>query len=422
MNSRTTHLPESGRTAPLVRIANAVLGTFAGGADTGSFSVDRLLHSATRRAGLTDFGEGDIRTPLTVLLESMAREARLHPLGAFIARTRLLGILENRLRTAYWFSRRPEIHREQVLGPLFITGLQRTGTTLLQRLLAADPAARALASWEGLNPAPPLPASPGRHRSPDPRIREARRAQRSLQLLAPEFFIIHPVEFDGPEEEVLLLDHSFISSVPEALMYVPTFSRWVEEQDQGPAYDRLHLLLQLLQWQRPGEHWVLKSPHHLEWLDNLVARFPDARLVMTHRDPRTATNSFFSMVWHSNRLFSHSTPADRLGRHWFRKTTRMVERMMDFRRRRTDVPICDVSYYDLVADPLGQVEKIYRHFDMELTQTARRAMEATLAGHRRNRYGVHRYHPQSFGIDEEQWESAYRDYRRAFDLPQEHQE
>ncbi|MFP4483711.1 MAG: sulfotransferase family protein [Spirochaetaceae bacterium] len=476
MSRRRTSLPESGRIPPAIRAVNAALG-LVDGTIAGTLTVDRLLDDARNRTGLEDFGPGDIETPLSVLLDSVHREAKLHPLGYLVIRSRLLGVLENRLRTAYWLHRHPEISESDVNTPIVITGLQRTGTTLLQRLLAADLEVRSLSSWEGLNPAPRAPrdataggggllggrgdrTAGGRAPVPDgyswiasngdSRVRAAHRAQRALKLLAPEFFIIHPVEYDGPEEEVLLLDSSFISTVPEALMNVPSFSRWLEGQNQSPAYERLVMLLKLLQWQQERPYWVLKSPHHLEWPEYLTSFLPHPRIIMLHRDPVIAASSFYSMVWHSNRLLSAETSAQTLARHWFAKQQRMIRKMMAFRDGRSrpadsggavngagagdkagggsdagrspsasSHEILDVSYYDLVADPIRQVERIYTRFGFAFTEEKRARMEEVLRHHRRDKYGVHRYHPESFGISREELDGAFAEYRDRFDIPRE---
>ncbi len=468
MSRRRTSFPESGRIPPAIRAVNAALGV-VDGTIAGTLSVDRLLADARSRTGLDDFGPGDIETPLSILLDSVHREAKLHPLGYLVIRSRLLGVLENRLRTAYWLHRHPEILESDVNTPIVITGLQRTGTTLLQRLLAADPEIRSLSSWEGLNPAPRTPreasgddgdpvggatARPGQDdyswiaTADDARVRAAHRAQRALKLLAPEFFIIHPVEYNGPEEEVLLLDSSFISTVPEALMHVPSFSRWLEQQDQSPAYERLGMLLKLLQWQQERPYWVLKSPHHMEWPEYLTSFLPHPRIIMLHRDPVVATSSFYSMVWHSNRLLSAETSAQALARHWFAKQQRMIRKMMDFRDGAAGRPagggragnadrrgmaaerspsastheILDVSYYDLVADPIRQVQRIYARFGLAFTEEKRTRMEEVLRHHRRDKYGVHRYHPESFGISREELDAAFAEYRDRFDIPREDHE
>ena len=232
---------------------------------------DALLDAARARAKLDDFGPPDFLEPLDVLLDSIAREARLTPVGHLITRERLIGVLVNRLEV--FAAHRPWTRPLELAPPVVITGLQRTGTTLLQRLLAADPSRRWLASWEALSPAPSRARA-----GADPRVAAAERAERALAYLAPDFFAVHPVHAHAPEEDVLLLDQAFRSTVPEATLRVPTYSRWLESADQTPAYRHERLLLSLLSRQRgANKRWLLKTPHHLEWLDVLFDVFEGAR-------------------------------------------------------------------------------------------------------------------------------------------------
>src|SRR5262249_48955329 len=145
-----------------------------------------------------------------------------------------------------------------------------------------------------------------------------RLAESALRVLAPEFFAVHPVESEAPEEDILLLDHAFMSQAPEAMLHVPTYARWLESQDLRPAYRFLRRALQVLAWQRGGAYWVLKTPHHLEFLAELLAVFPDAVIIQTHRDPQATMGSFCSMVAHGRGLFSDVVDPREVGRHWLR--------------------------------------------------------------------------------------------------------
>ena len=203
-----------------IRLYNSLLGHF----DFPSLKFDSLLRTAQKETGLSDFGEESFVDPLNHLLVAIQDEARLHPFGKFITRKRLVNLLCNRLRAEYWFKKHPEILDAELLPVVMITGLQRTGTTMLHRLMASDPDSRALFSWEALYPSPLIE---GARSGPDPRISMARTSEKGLRYIAPEFFAIHPVEHDAPEEEVLLLDVSFLSTVAEAILYVPSFKNWL---------------------------------------------------------------------------------------------------------------------------------------------------------------------------------------------------
>ena len=378
--------------------------------------VDDLIATARRKSGLTRFDDESFREPLGRLVDSIEREAALTPTGRLITRSRILGVLQNRLRAQALFERHPEILDEPVPAPVFVVGLQRTGTTMLHRLLAADPGLRALASWEALNPAP-LARRPWHRR--DPRIGRAVLAEHGLGYLAPDFFAIHPVEAEAPEEEVILLDYSFLSTVAEATLHVPTFAAWLEEQDQTPAYDYLKKMLRLLQWQARGERWVLKTPHHLEWIDTLLAVFPDARIIQTHRDPVKTLASFCSMIAHGRGVFSDRLDPNEVGAHWWRKTQRQVDRAMAARDRAPAGAFLDVSYYDLMADPMAQVTRIYEFIGRPLDARTRDTIEAARRANPKDKHGTHRYQLADFGLDKAKVDAGFGPYRARHAIPRE---
>lgn len=371
------------------------------------------MEAARRRTGLDDFGNDRFITPLAVLCDSIERQARLSPVGRLITAGRLTGVLESRLRATALRRRHPELERIEIARPIVIAGLQRTGTTLLHRLLAADPAIRALASWESIHPAP-LPARPW-HRG-DPRVDKAKLAERSLRYLAPDFFAVHPVQAEAPEEDVILLDYAFLSTVPEAMLQVPDYAAWLETQDQTPAYRAMKQLLQLLSWQRNGGRWVLKSPHHLEWLDTLIAVFPDARIIQTHRDPLRTVPSTCSMIAHSRGVFSDAVDPLEVGQHWSRKILRLIERSMRIRNREPASRFLDVSYYDLVADPLAELERIYGFVGLPYGAAERARAAASRRAIRPGQHGHHRYRLEDFGLDRATLDRAVAPYRSRFDI------
>ena len=375
-----------------------------------------LIDAATKKSGLRDFGDESWRPALRRLLTSLNEEARLHPWGRFITKHRLLGLLQNRLRAEALFRKHPDILDQQLKPPLVVTGLQRTGTTFLHRLLAADPAVHSVLSWEALNPAPF--ARKNEHKK---RVSVARTSQRVLRYMAPEFFAIHPVEHRAPEEEILLLDMAFLSTVPEATMLVPEYSAWLEGQDQEPAYQTMKKMLLLLQWQKgqAHTHWVLKSPHHMEWLDVLARVYPGARIVHTHRDPLRNLASFLSMAYHAMRIFSEAVTPEDVGAFWTQKVARMIERAMDFRQAGGAAQITDVLYYDLVKEPMHAVERIYGDASILLTDEARRSMREQRERSRQHQYGRHHYRLEDFGVDRSRADAGFAQYRAHFHLPYE---
>jgi hypothetical protein len=375
-----------------------------------------LLDAARRTTGLDDFGDDWFREPLRVLIGSINAEARLTPLGRIIQRSRLVAALVTRLRTEALCREHPEI-LDIDLGPVVvIAGLQRTGTTMLHRLLAADPAARSFTAWEAMSPVPLPGEKPGR---PSARRASAVRAARAIAYLAPEFYAVHSLEVDGPEEDVLLLDVSFMSQAPEAILRVPSYAAWLEAQDHTRAYEYLRKLMQVLLWQRPAEHWVLKTPHHLEYFDTLFEVLPEARVVQTHRDPRKTLGSFCSMVAHGRGVFSDHVDAREVSRHWLRKVIRVTERSIASRERWGEERFLDVSYYDLLEDPIAQVRRIYDFAGLELGDAAERAVRAVRAENVQHKHGRHRYSLSDFGLTEAGIDAELGFYRERYGIPRE---
>jgi hypothetical protein len=404
-----------------VRLANRVLERLPAPL-TVSLDKQALLAAAQRRTGLSDFGDASFHPALEVLLASIEAEARLHPVGRLIVRTRIVASLATRLRLEALFRAQPAIAGERLARPIVVLGLPRTGTTLLHRLLAADAErVRALMSWESLMPVP----LPGEHGA-GKRIAAAERSERALKYLAPDFFAVHPIDARGPEEDILLLDLAFRSTVAEATMRVPSYAAWLEAADQAPAYRMLARALQALQWQRKpraahrgagdGWRWVLKTPHHLEWVDEIPKVLPDPLFVWTHRSPRDVVGSFCSMIAHGRGVFSDDVDPLEIGRAWLRKGKRMVDRALAARSRLGEASFVDVRYAELVRDPLATVRAIEERAGLPFTAEAERQMKASMQREAKDRHGKHRYALADFGLDEAAVDDAFADYRRRFAL------
>ncbi|MDX2303464.1 MAG: sulfotransferase [Microscillaceae bacterium] len=412
MNQKTTTTTFQSKPRPLPIQAYNLLGKGLKKMGLGvKLEENSLLRAARNKNKLSDFGEGDFITPLRKLLQSIREEARLHAFGEFITKIRLVGILENRLRATYYFKKHPEI-LEQEVDPLWvITGLQRTGTTKLHRLLSADPTTRSLFSWEALNPAPIIGKE---QQKPDPRIRLAQNSEKGLRYIAPDFFAIHPVEHNAPEEEVLLLDTSFISTVPEATMHVPSFAKWVENQDQTPAYEMMQKMLKLLQWQHRGKRWILKTPHHLEFLDTLIQVFPGTKIIHTHRNPVVTLASFCSMVYHGRRIFSDQVSPEEVGQHWHQKICRMLQKAQEYRQNHPETPVIDLYYDHLIKNPLSEIQRIYTFAGIAWEESLEEKLQETLDQNPPNKYGIHHYQLQDFGLEEAKVKKDFEAYLENF--------
>lgn len=395
-----------------VRAANMWKG-FREKSDPTKLNPEHLIYWPIQWEESEDFGDPEPTEPLAHLWWAMETEANLHPLGRLIQQQRIYGLMRNRLRAQTIFKNHPDVLTRPIKAPVVITGLQRTGTTLLHRLLAADPRMRSLRSWEAMAPAPLTPPWVGKR---DPRKKDALRAQKALKHMAPDFFAVHPIDAVGVEEDVLLLDTSVYSTVPEATMRVPSFSEWLETRDQRPAYDTLKKMLQLLDWQESRERWLLKTPHHLEWLDVLFDVFPDAKIIHTHRDPVTTLGSFCSMVAHGYGICSDDVRPHEIGAHWLAKTGRMVDRALHTRKARNGEGFHDVFYGDLMNDPIGEIEKIYGFLGMNFDDRTKALIGAARAKHPQHKHGKHVYDLSDFGLTETNVADRFAGYCEQFQL------
>ncbi len=371
-----------------------------------SLDKDKLMRAAIKSAGVDDFGKDFMDEPLDKMLWSINHEANLHPAGIFISRERIVNLLANRLRAEYYFKKHPEILEQELYPVWMIAGLQRTGTTKLQRLSNADPNNRVLASWEALNPAPFL-----NDRNNNKRIKKARTAEKALKFMAPGFFAIHPVEHMAPEEDILLLDITFMSTTTEATMHVPSYASWLEKTDQTYAYEYAAKLMKLLQWQRPAKRWILKSPHHLEFLHLAKKVFGDVNFLWTHRDPSICIPSFLSMMSHSWALFSDDVSLEKVAEHWVRKSTFILEKGIEYRKESAEDDFMDIQFDELVKDAYSILENIYKGAG-GISDELKEKFSKTELENPPQKYGSHQYSLKDFGMTREDIEGRIKEYRK----------
>lgn len=358
---------------------------------------DSLIRAARKATGLHDLGKDFRDEPLDRLLQSIREEAQLHPIGYFITRQRMVSLLSIRLRAEGLFKKYPEILEQPLLPVWVILGLQRTGTTKLHRLLSADEQHRVLLSWEAINPAP----LGERNGKPDKRIAIARTSERALRLMAPGFFAIHPVEHTAPEEDILLLDTTFLSTTPEATMHVPSYASWLETTDQGPAYAYMVKLMKLLQWQRPGKRWILKSPHHLEFTEQIDKHFEDVHFLWTHRDVTECIPSFISMAAHSRVIFSNKVDGNDVARHWIRKTGFMLQKGLDYRLKNPHKNQFTDIWYETLRDSAPEVLTNIYNLDGGMTPELLARIGQAERENPMRKYGIHEYNLEDFGVKNE---------------------
>lgn len=369
-------------------------------------SSQSLMDAAAKRTGLTDFGDEGFRTGLDVLTRSLEDEARLTFLGRVAARSRLTSLLEQRLRLV---AAAPAYGGESVSRPVFVLGLPRTGTTVLYGMLAANPALRSPASWEV---ARPFPAPTGE----DPeRVRLSEKDLDGFRRLAPGIDQIHPMGSHLPQECLAMQAPSFSSYEFVTTFPVPSYWEWLRGQDMAPAYAFEKQFLQHLQsGGHRGEHWVLKTPCHLMWLDALLEVFPDALLVHTHRDPTTVLASVSSLMSTIRSAVSDHVDPVAVGREQLDAWTWGMQRVMEVRDRLPADRVVDVRFEDTVAHPVETVEKVYAHLGLDYTPVVAEGVRDYLAANPRDKHGTHTYTLEEFGLDHDEVEAAFAAYNERF--------
>ncbi len=304
--------------------------------NAGAFALAGVLADAQRKESLTDWGPGEFERPLSVLQDDYAG-AELNAIGTHILRSGIVHSLRMRLRAQEWVRRHPEILDERIVAPVVVVGMMRSGTTLLQRLLAADPRCYCAYGWEVVEVAPRLDHL---FTGVDPRIAISEAREAKSRELAPELFAIHPMYAREAEEEIVFLADAFLSHVPESGAHLPVYRSWLDEQDFAPAYAYLHRMLQFLQWQKrqqylgrgaPQQRWVLKSPAHLGYLDQLAAQFPGLHVVHMHRDPRTTIASGASLNATLHAMHADTVDLHRVGAQWLQRMGWTNDRAMTVR-------------------------------------------------------------------------------------------
>ncbi len=372
-----------------------------------------VVRRAVRRTGLEDFGPESFRPGLRRLLGSLETDARLNFFGRFFAQRQVLELLQHRLRLVDHRKRHPALADERIARPLFVVGLPRTGTTLLQALLSRDPAHRSPLSWEVDDPCPPPQAS--RYAS-DPRIDRTERRFEQLRRLAPGFQDIHPIGARLPQECIVITACEFHSLRFEMCFDVSGYQDWLRQQDMGPSYRFHRHFLQHLQSRCPGERWLLKSPGHLGPIEALLAEYPDAMIVQTHRDPLSVIPSVSSLEHVMRGVASDAVDPVEIGRQQLRQWPALLEQGMAARDRHPvrSAQFLHLHFHEIVADPLGSVRRIYHHFDLPLVPETEARMRSFLDDNPRAGHGTHHYSLERFGLSADAVRRAFKGYYERF--------
>jgi hypothetical protein len=382
-------------------------------ADEVPFTLDDVTAHAQAETGLTDLGNDWFREPLSVLLNALTTEVELSPFGRITASTQLVQLLKNRLLIEDVLARHPEIHDLEIRQPIVIAGLPRTGTTHLHNLMSADPALRSLPYWESLEPVLAESETPGPGQA-DPRLARTEAGVVFLDQAMPLFKRMHEMTTWHVHEEIQLLAIAGSTMLFETMAVLPSWRDWYRGHDQTPAYEYLRTVLKVLQWQRGGERWVLKSPQHLEQFGPLTNVFPDATVVVTHRDPVSITASLATMVSYTARLNHKRVDPVAIGSYW---ADRLVDMLGSCARDRDILPAdrsTDIRFHEFMVDDIATVERIYGLAGQPMTAEAQTAMTAFMADHPRGRHGAVAYDLAQIGLDRAERRRALAFYVERF--------
>lgn len=371
---------------------------------------DTLLREARDRTGLDDFGDTWFFEPMDRFIAAANAEARWTEQGFAGQTETIVKGLANRLRLTEDLKRHPEIMEEQVTVAGIILGLPRTGSTIFHRLLASAPGMTAIRWYEAQNYAPFPGEEPGQ---PDGRRAYARAMIEGWTAAAPEIASIHPLDPDAPDEEIIILGQLFVSTMVEGMTFAPSFARWLNEYDQSRGHRDLKTILQYLQWQDPsrrGKRWILKSPSNLAYTEIAANAFPEALLIMTHRDPRETVPSYISMETTLYRLGARVPDAE-VGRFWLARLADWMQRFQEARARIGNDRFVDIDYREVLRSPLEQARHVLERIGIAAGPEVETALNEFLAGNRREQRPAHEYSLERFGLDEAAVETAFAAYQ-----------
>jgi Sulfotransferase family len=355
-----------------------------------------LLEAARARAGIAEFDNESFVEGLDILVADVNRSTLLSDGGRDGLRKIFIQLLVNRLRVAHYLREHPDTLAQPVPRPVFVIGAPRTGTTLVNHLLGADPARRSLLKWEIRNSVPP-PGKGALRTDPRCLAMKAKDAARPEALRGSTKQ--HFEAADGPSECTFLHAQDFKSQFLEALLPVPAYSRWIMSCDMTSAYTYQKKVLQLLQT-HTGGIWNLKMPSHALHIDALLRVFPDARIVWTHRDPLTALGSLCSTVAATQSSFCTSVDTDYIGRVYAAQLAAHLDRPLAARDAARGDSFHDLDYAAVTADPIGEMRRLYVALGDPFTAEAEAGMRAWLHENPQHRLGKHSYTLAQYGLTE----------------------
>ena len=362
-------------------------------------SEDVVLQAARDATGLDDFGPDDFRARLRIWVESVAAETNLSDLGRAGVYSEMVRYASNRLRIEDCIKRHPEILDIAIERPLIVAGLPRSGTTYLQNILSADQRLRSLPYWEALQPVP-TPGEEAADVKRDPRYIRADNSWREADALLPFLKAIHPFDPDHISEDTELQCFNFSSYHLDWVVPNTIWSDYYLNADQTPTYRYLKKVLQVLTWHRGPNRWLMKSPQHMEQLGPLLKVFPDATVVLNHRDPVASIQSAITSLAYTSRTRTKSVDAASIAEHRIGRFEKLLRRCVRDRDALPEDQIQDVYFHDLMDNPANIVCDIYRKAGLEVDGPLRQRLDELLSHYVRGKYGKIDYNlRRDFGLD-----------------------
>jgi len=381
------------------------------------FSTESLIAEATQRAnGRDDFGEPQFLEGLERFVRSLRDDAYLNVVGQHIAKARALQHTVNRLNYVGDRKQYPAIAAQKIVKPVFIIGLGRTGSTILHDILAQDPANRAPLTWEITYPSPPPQTATF---ETDPRIAETEAGFPPMDFRREKFKAMHPMGAELSQECVVIMGDTMCTPLFHNQFRVTSYQDWVDDgADWGPVYDFHYQQLQHLQSGHQLDRWVLKTGAHMWGLEHLLATYPDARIVFTHRDPVKSLTSYASLTSLVHEMGSDTVDKFEVAQDWNRRLKAKLEHAIAVRAAKDypDAVFYDMKFADFVRDQFAVVEKIYEAFDLPMSEEGAARMKWFIADNPQGKHGIHRYEAHEYGIDPAVVRKEFRPYIERFDL------
>lgn len=378
-------------------------------------ALDQLHELVAQETGSTDFGPDDYLPGLKVLLQSMDYDPRYSADGRRRAWGQVVGVLKGRAHAIKSMKANPGFDAHPILSPVVITGVPRTGTTALHRLMAVDPRFQGLQTWLLDSP---MPRPPIETWTDYPEFQKTVAVLEAQYAAAPGQKAAHFRAAEEVHECCMVLRQSFVSNLWSCAWSAATYDAWWQRQSEAAAYAHYYRCVQLIGSNEPDKRWLLKNPGHIHHLDLLFAVFPDAKVIQTHRDPAKAVPSLVSLLMLLHPLMEEGRTQQRAENMLVREVANWADavRRADKVREAHPGQVLDVVHADFHREPMAVLEKIYAFIGMDIPDDTRAGLARRIEKKPELARGAHRYNIADFGMTEDEAREPFGDYVQRYDL------